>query len=963
MKPEEEKKIMQFWEKNNIHKKAKDVRINAKKFYFLDGPPYASGNIHIGTAWNKILKDSNVRFWRMRGFNVWDKAGYDTHGLPIEKKVEALLNFKHKHEIETYGIEKFNQQCRKFATEHIDTMSSEFKDLGVWLDFDNPYLTLSNEYIESAWHTFKVAFQKGLLYRGLYPVHVCPKCETAVAYNEIEYKKMTDPSIYVKFPVVGEKNTFLLGWTTTPWTLLANVFSMVHPKADYVRVRLDNKEVLIMAKNLVEKVMGDRSYKIIETFKGKKLEGMRYKTPLAHIIDFEKEIEEKGGYRVAMSEQYVNLEDGTGVVHSAPGHGKEDYKVGVEYKMPILCPVKLNGNFDERCGKFSGAFAKQSNLDVIKEVDSVGCLFSEEKIVHDYPCCWRCDSTLLLLAVNQWFFKITEIREKLIEENQKVNWHPDWAKSRMHNWLQSLGDWPVSRQRYWGIPLPIWICEKCGKTDVIGSIQEIEQLSKKKAPKDLHRPYIDSVIIKCTCNGDMKRIPDVLDVWFDSGVASWGSLGYPQNKETFEHIWPADLNIEGPDQIRGWWNSQLITSVIAFGKAPFKNILFHGFMLDAKGIKMSKSRGNIEYPPNLIAKYNRDILRLYLLSSSPWDDYYFNIKNADALSKQFLIIENTFEFVKTYVSRVKRGELKIEDKWILSKLNSLVRSSTKHLESYHPHKAVDEILSFIINDFSRTYIKLIRDRVWPAYGGDVGAFYTLYEVSKTLSRLLAPICPFLSEKIHQNVLRPLGETIESVHLCNWPVEDKDMINPDLEKYMDISLKTIEIANNIRQEKKVKLRWPLNLIIIDSKEEDVRNALKVYSNIIKQLCNVKDIKFGNAPEFKEVSSEQRERSELSEHERKYDIKVYLDTEITSELKQEAFVRELIRKIQGMRKKNALIVKDKINLYLSCSEEDLGEFIDEIKLEIGAKSINFGKVKGKKDELEFDNKKTEIGIEKI
>ena len=944
MKPEEEAKIKQFWEKNDIYQKAKAVRKNAKKFYFLDGPPYASGNIHMGTAWNKILKDVYIRFWRMHGFNVWDQPGYDTHGLPIEKKVEALLHFKSKADIEQYGIEKFNQQCKKFATEHISAMSGEFYDIGVWMDWDNPYLTLSNEYIESAWYTFKIAYQKGLLYRGLYPVHVCPKCETAVAYNEIEYKKMADPSIYVKFPVADEKNTFLLIWTTTPWTLLANTGVMMHPKAEYVKIKVD-EEILILAKDLLEKAMGERRYKIIETMKGSKLRDIRYTNPLASFIEFSNDIEPTG-YRVVSSEQFVTMDDGTGLVHCAPGHGKEDYKVGVESKLPIICHVRLDGKFDEKCGKFSGINARQANTDIINELNASGYLFNEEKIVHDYPCCWRCDSQLLMISVYQWFFKITDIRDKLIEENKSVNWFPDWAKSRFDNWLQTLGDWPISRQRYWGIPLPIWICEKCEKIDVIGSVEELGSLSKK-VPKDLHRPFIDDVIIKCQCGSSMKRISDVLDVWFDSGVASWGSLGYPKNKELFEKIWPADLNIEGPDQIRGWWNSQLITSMIVFDKAPFKNILFHGFMLDAHGIKMSKSKGNITAPFDVVKKYNRDILRFYLSSSAPWDDYYFNWKNADALSKKFLIVENAFEFVNTYVPRVKKGELKIEDKWILSKLNSLIKDVTNNFEKYNSHKSADAIMDFIINDFSRTYIKIIRDRVWPAYGGDDAAFYTLYKICKTISRLIAPLCPFLAEHIHQNILRKLGESIESVHMCNWPVEENDLIDRDIEKYMRNALKIIEIANNLRQEKKIKLRWPLAQLIVNAESEDVRNTVKIMADIIKQMTNVKDIKFGNAPEFKEVDG----------------MKVYINPNITEELKQEAFVRELIRKIQDMRKKNDMVIKDSIDLYLSCPTSRIDEFVEDMKKEVGAKTISFGKIKGKKDVLEFEGMKIEIGIEKL
>ncbi len=952
MKKEREEEIIQFWKKKNIYQKTKRLRKNAKKFYFLDGPPYATGSIHIGTAWNKILKDCCIRFWRMYGFDVWGQPVYDTHGLPIENQVAKNLGTRNKAEIERIGIEKFISECRNYATKYIDVMSRQFADLGIWMDWDKPYLTLNNDYIEGAWHTFKIAFQKGLLYHGLYPVHVCWRCETAVAYNEIEYSKATDPSIYVKFPVENEESTFLVIWTTTPWTLPANTGIMAKPDADYVKIKVDG-QILILAKELLEGVMkksGIENYKIIETVKGKDLEGLKYEHPLKDIFSFQRTMNAR---RIVLSEQFVTMDTGTGLVHTAPGHGQEDYKVGTENNLPVVSPVNLNGTFNEECGEFSGMFVKHADKLIINKLREKNLLLHEEKITHDYPGCWRCDSPLLLISVPQWFFRVTAIRKKLLEENKKVNWHPEWAKQRFQNWLENLGDWPISRQRYWGIPLPIWTCS-CGSTKVIGSRKEIPRV------KDLHRPYIDRIELKCRCGLRMKRIPDVLDVWFDSGLASWASLSYPKNKKLFNRLWPSDLQIEGPDQIRGWWNSQLITSIITFNKAPFRNILFHGFVLDAHGTKMSKSRGNIVTPEDVVNKYGRDVLRYYLLSSPPWDDFYFKWAEAEDIAKSFNIIENTFNFIKTYamhqtdakhidakgvsqrgvkhsLRKGSRKRLNIEDKWILSRLNSLVNECTKDFMSYDVHKASVKMHDFIVSDFSRWYIKLIRDRVWPAYEGKdkEAAFYTLHEVAKTVAKLLAPVCPFVAEDVHQNVLKEKS----SVHLCSWPKPGKKMTDRELEKRMDIVKGMVETANAMRQENSIKLRWPLNRVVVECKED-----LSAFTKIIKNMCNVKSVRFGSA-----------ECGKVFSH-----GKMLLDTGLTDELKQEALLREIVRKVQGMRKKGGLVVKDRITLKIEGADE-IKRFSSMIKGEVGAEKVLYEKNDG--EALDFEGRAIKIEIKKL
>jgi len=949
-----EEKIKEFWKNNNIPVKARQRNKGRKKFYFLDGPPYATGYIHIGTAWNKILKDTYLRYWRMKGYDVWDKPGYDTHGLPIENKVEQKLGLKSKSDIERLGVEKFNKECRDYATQFIDIMNSQFEDLGVWMDWQNPYLTLDNDYIEGAWHTFKIGFEKGLLYKDVYPVHVCTHCETAVAYNEIEYTQMTDPSVYIKFPVYGKENEFLVIWTTTPWTLPSNTGIMVKPSADYVYVKVGN-ETLIIAEARLQAVMekaGLSGYRIIKRVKGKELEGLRYEHPLTDVFPFIKRLQ--NAHRVVLSEQYVSLEEGTGLVHTAPGHGQEDYKVGKEYGLPVVSPLRLNGTFNNNCGRFAGKYAKAADDEIIEEFNVRGLLLHKETITHEYPKCWRCSTPLLYMSVPQWFFRVTAIRDKLIEENKKVRWYPDWAGKRFEDWLQNLGDWPISRQRYWGIPLPIWECERCGRIKVIGSADELP-----RKPKDLHRPYIDEVEIECECKERMKRVPDVLDVWFDSGLAAWSSLNYPKNKELLKSLWPCDLQIEGPDQIRGWWNSQLITSVITFDEKPFTTILFHGFVLDAHGNKMSKSKGNIVQPEDVIAKYGRDVLRFYLLSSPAWDDFFFNWSDTENMAKTLNILRNTFIFIKTYVTEKpnKRPELKPEDRWILSRINSLLEDYDKNMQSYSHHKSVIALRDFILNDFSRWYIKLVRDRVWPTYEGKdkQAAFYTLVKVAELLLKMLAPITPFLAEEYYQQLLRDKGMP-ESIHMCDLPKADKKQIDAELENYMKIAREIFEVSSAIRKREKLKLRWPLKRLVVISDDKDVKKAVSTFEDAIRFICNVK-----------EVSVEKKlPKGKFSEG--TFDKgKVYLDLERDKELEAEMILRELTRAIQEMRKKNKFVVSDRIALYLKTDDETekmIEKYLEKLKKEVGAAEVSFGKLEGDyKSTLQLEDVKVEIAFSKI
>ncbi|MBU5690193.1 MAG: isoleucine--tRNA ligase [Candidatus Aenigmatarchaeota archaeon] len=945
--------IKTFWEKNNIPLKSRKRNQGKKKFYFLDGPPYATGYIHIGTAWNKILKDAYLRYRRMKGYDVWDRPGYDTHGLPIENKVEQKLGLKSKSDIERLGVENFNKECRQYATQFIDIMNKQFEDLGVWMNWKEPYLTLDNSYIEGAWHTFKVGFEKGLLYKDIYPVHVCSHCETAVAYNEIEYTQLTDPSVYVKFPVYGKENEYLVVWTTTPWTLPSNTGIMVKPSADYVYVKVGS-EVLIIAEARLQTVAekaGLSGYKIVKRVKGKDLEGLRYEHPLADVFPFIRKIQ--NGHRVVLSEQYVSMEEGTGLVHTAPGHGQEDYKVGKENNLPIVSPLRLNGTFNNNCGRFSGKLAKSSDDEILEEFNVRGLLLHKEKITHEYPKCWRCSTPLLYMSVPQWFFRVTSIRNKLLEENKKVKWYPDWAGKRFENWLENLGDWPISRQRYWGIPLPIWECERCGKMKIIESMDELPE-----KVNDLHRPYIDKIKLECECKGEMKRVPDVLDVWFDSGLAAWSSLNYPKNKDLLKNLWPCDFQVEGPDQIRGWWNSQIITSIITFNQAPFTNILFHGFVLDAHGNKMSKSKGNIVQPEDVIAKYGRDVLRFYLLSSPAWDDFYFNWRDTENVAKSLNILRNTFNFVKTYATKMpsKKPDLKIEDKWILSKLNSILLEYDKNMDEYNIHKSVQSLNEFILNDFSRWYIKLVRDRVWPTYEGKdkTAAVYTLLKVSEVLLKMLAPITPYLAEHHYQQILRQFNN-VESIHLFDLPSADKKAIDVDLENQMKIVRDIFEVASSIRQKEKIKLKWPLKRLMIQTSNKQIVDAVKALEDVLKFSCNVKSVSV-----IKKLPKGKFAEAVFN------DAKIYLDLEKDEEIYSEMIYREVVRSIQESRKRNNFVISDQIELSMKTDkdiEDMLKRFSKEFEKEVGASSISFGKLKGKYEcVVELDDVKIEIAFDK-
>jgi len=944
-----EKNIQDFWEKESIYGKTKKLRSKGETYYFIDGPPYTSGSIHLGTAWNKILKDFVIRYRRMNNYNVRDQPGFDMHGLPIEVQVEKEIGVKNKKEIEAYGVENFVLKCKEFAVKYQKRMTEEFKALGVWMDWTAPYLTVTNDYILSAWWTLKKAYDKKLLIQSERVLGWCPRCETALAEAEIEYWDEEDYSIHVKFKI-KDKDEYLVIWTTTPWTLPSNIAVAVHPDFAYAKVVMKKngkEETMIILDKRVKDVANEGKYDdyyVVEHIKGSELEGTKYIHPLIDEVPYQKNTEHK----VVLAD-YVT-EENTGLVHTAPGFGPDDFETGKKYNLPAFCPVDERGIFTEDAGRYAGLNVKDSNKVVLDDLIKKKLLLSEGKIMHRYGHCWRCKTPIIYRTTKQWFLKVTELKKKMMEENARVKWFPEWAGSRrMHEWVSNTRDWCISRQRYWGTPIPLWVCE-CGETKFVYKKEELNI-------EDLHRPWIDNVTFKCKCGKTMKRIPDVLDVWFDSAVCSWAQLNYPQKIDGFEKWWPCKWITEAQDQTRGWFYSQLGAGVIAFDKVPYESVLMHGWALDENGKPMSKSLGNVVDPLKVAEKYGVDSLRFYILGSAPWDDLLFSWDGVKNANRTLSILWNAYVFATTYMSldnftdiefeKIKNG-LKPEDKWLLSRLESLKKTASENIEKYEIHRTCREIENFILEDFSRWYIRLIRDRTWveEKTTSKIAAYKILYEALKNISLLMAPAAPYLSEEIYRNLTGNL-----SVHADEWPKSNEKFINPELESYMDTVREITESVSSARQKAEIKLRWPVKRTIIETEDKNVKDAVKKLKTILLTQTNSKKIEFGKG-DFPS--------SEFSKG------TVYIDTEITEEIKSEGFAREIIRRIQNMRKEANLNVEDFIETDVDTNPEITSLLKKQekfIKNETRSKNIVFGKAEGTLiKEWEIENEKFVIGVKK-
>jgi isoleucyl-tRNA synthetase len=1042
-----EEQVQKFWEDRDIYQRTNKLRENKPKYSFLDGPPYCSGRIHLGTAWNKIIKDTHLRFKSMNGFSIRRQAGWDTHGLPIEHKVEGILGLTSKKQIETeIGIENFINQCRDFAVENKAVMTEQFQKIGIWMDWDDPYVTFDPKYMESCWWTLKKANEKDLLVNDLRVITWCPRCETALAMAEIDYENKDDPSIYVKFPletpeVAENGKEFVLVWTTTPWTLPANMAICVHPDFDYAYVKVED-EVYIMAEALVDQIFGasdcncdhgendahskdsqddsdcyeseEKPYQILKIVKGSELQGKSYKHPLTDEIPQQKLFEHK-----ILPGDHVTLTDGTGCVHTAPGHGPEDFEIGKEYGLPIFCPVDEAGLFKDEAGKYEGQFVKDADQGIITDLDTHGLLLKADIINHRYGFCWRCKTPIIYLATQQWFLRVTQIKDQMLSELDKVKWVPSWAgESRFRNWVENARDWTISRQRYWGIPIPIWSCEDCGKITVVGSVAEL----KEKAIEDtlqgdfIHRPHVDDIIIPCKCGGNMKRTPDVLDVWIDSGVAGWASLHYPQEKELFEEWFPYDFITEGHDQTRGWFYSQLGTGVIALDQTPYQKVLMHGFTLDEDGRKMSKSLGNVVEPGEVIELYGADIMRFYLLwANKPWDDLKFVWDELKNVSKMFNILWNVYVFSTTYMALDNFNpefyteediKLRDEDYWILSRINSVAQEVSEALDSLFFHKATRSINHFILEDLSRWYVRLIRGRTWVEKDDPdkLGAYNTLYTVLELLITLMAPIAPHITEDIYQNLVRSVRmKHPESIHMLDWNYSP-ELINPELEAEMDVAREIIEACARARDVARYKLRWPVSEIVVVSEDKKALQAAKSLEAVLKEQANTKavvtasefpQLKLTATPNRKTLGPRLRqdvplvgkelEKADGMELKHKLDTEglitieladksvelspedvifetelpddvvsaefeggsVFVNTQLTPEILSESMARELIRRIQDMRKDMDLDVEAHIKVYVGCSTEFkalVEKQMEFVGHEVRAEIISFAKEEG-------------------
>ncbi|MFL5839546.1 MAG: isoleucine--tRNA ligase [Thermoleophilaceae bacterium] len=837
--PKLEEHILGRWRERDVFHESMRRRADAPPWVFYEGPPTANGRPGSHHVLSRVFKDVFPRYRTMRGYRVDRKAGWDCHGLPVELQIERELGLNNKHEIEAYGVAEFNRKCRDSVLEYIDEWNAFTERIGFWLDADDAYYTLDNDYIESVWWSLKQVFDKGLLYEGYKVVPYCPRCGTALSSHEVAlgYKDVFDPSVFVRFPVKGEKDVSFLSWTTTPWTLLSNAALAVHPDVTYVRARLGS-EVFILAEALVRRVLGEDA-QIESRMKGSELAGTAYEPPFHYVSDF-------GPRRHTVLEgDFVTTEDGTGIVHTSIAFGEDDFKLGEKYGLTIQNPVKPDGTFDERMGPFTGRFVKDADPDIIKALEEKGRLLRAEEYEHAYPHCWRCDTPLLYYAKQSWYVRTTEYRDKLLEENSKIDWHPEHIKEgRMGDWLRGNVDWALSRERYWGTPLPLWRCE-AGHLTAIGSIEDIRKHGGEP-PEDLHKPFIDEVVIDCAhCDTKARRVPEVIDVWWDSGCMPFAQWHAPhENQDEFESHFPADYICEAIDQTRGWFYSLLAISTLLFGQASYKTCLCLGLILDPDGQKMSKSKGNIVDPWSILDLHGADAFRWYFFTSKqPWDGYRFSVDTVGESVRQFMLtLWNTYAFHVLYANLSDEGtdggEPTDLDRWIRSRLAGTAATVTDRMEGYDTTMAGRAIADFV-DDLSNWYVRAARRRFWR---GEPAALATLHESLVTVSKLLAPLTPFIADEIYDN----LDGSEPSVHLTDWP--EPQARDEEIEWQFEIAREAVELGRKARAEGKVPLRQPLREAVVVAGERE-RGAMERFAGLVRDELNVKSLRFvGEAGEL-------------------------------------------------------------------------------------------------------------------
>ncbi|NCN99001.1 isoleucine--tRNA ligase [Candidatus Pacearchaeota archaeon CG10_big_fil_rev_8_21_14_0_10_35_219] len=905
-----EEKILKFWEDKEIYEKVKGKNKKGEKFYFLQGPPFTSGKLHIGHAWNNSLKDIILRYKRMNGYNVWDRGGYDMHGLPTEHKVQKKLGIKTKEEIEKYGVDKFVKECIDWAEEHAGYMNEDLWRLAVWMDHEGAYKPIEKEYIGGQWAFFKKAWGQNRLYKGKKVMHWDAETETSLAKHELEYETIKDESIFLKFKRKDRDEYFVI-WTTTPWTIPYNLAIMVNPELEYVRAKVGN-EVWIIAKDLagvfISSLIGEK-LEILETFKGKDLKGLEY----THILNDELEdiyskLKKKWAnvHTIILSEKYVDTSAGTGLVHCAPGCGPEDAEVGEEYEIGAFNTLNERGEM-ENLGKYSGWVAKKDDKKFIAEFEKKGVLVAKSEIEHEYPHSWRSHEPVVFRATEQWFLKIADMVPKFVEMNKGVSWVPKKAGESHVRWTENLKDNSITRQRYWGCPIPLWINEEDEEDYfVVGSVEELEELTGKKFDDlTLHRPWIDKIIIEKD-GKKYKRIPDVSDVWIDSGTASWNCLH--NDAKLIEEWFPADLVLEGTEHTRLWFSMLQICSAIMFQKSCFKNVFAHGMILDFQGTKMSKSLGNIISPYEVIDKYSVDIFRNYICQITAGENINFNWDDIKVKQRNLLILGNIANYILDLERQdLDKGKIQDEDKWILSKMNSSIKEVTKLFEEYRLDETIGRIEELYLT-LSRDYIKFVRNRQ------EKVVLDTIKKVYLNVLKMFSTVVPFISDDLWQK----MGQKEESVHLCSWPKIDEKKIDSKLEKEFDIAMQIIESGLSIRDKEQIGLRWPLK----GAKYVTGNKLSEGVEEIIKKQLNVKELE-GNIKE-------------------RVNVGVELDFETNEELEAEGFVREISRRVQAERKKRGLKKEDRIELKLSVDSDLLDriqKFEGILKERTGSEKLDF------------------------
>ena len=1033
---EREKKIEQFWNDHNIFEKSMENRKDAKTYTFYDGPPTANGKPHIGHVLTRVIKDMIPRYRTMKGYMVPRKAGWDTHGLPVELEVEKFLGLDGKEQIEEYGVEPFISHCKESVWKYKGMWEDFSGTVGFWADMENPYVTYENNYIESEWWALKQIWEKKLLYKGFKIVPYCPRCGTPLSSHEVAqgYKDIKEKSAIAKFRVKGAEGEYILAWTTTPWTLPSNVALCVNPVEAYVKIKVkETGEIYYMAEALCNTVLGEGSYEVLGQFTGKELEYKEYEPLFDFAVDICKKQNKKAFYITCDS--YVTLTDGTGVVHIAPAFGEDDANVGRKYDLPFVQLVDAKGEMTEET-PWKGVFCKKADKEILMELDKKGLLFAAPKFEHSYPHCWRCDTPLIYYARESWFIKMTAVKEDLIRNNNTINWIPESiGKGRFGDWLENIQDWGISRNRYWGTPLNIWECE-CGYQHAIGSIQELKEMSDNCPEEiELHRPFIDEVTITCPkCKRPMRRVPEVIDCWFDSGAMPFAQHHYPfENKDLFEQQFPADFISEAVDQTRGWFYSLLAESTLLFNKAPYKNVIVLGLVQDENGQKMSKSKGNAVDPFEALEKHGADAIRWYFyINSAPWLPNRFHDKAVIEGQRKFMgTLWNSYVFFVTYANidnfdatkyTLEYNKLPVMDKWLLSKLNTVIKEVDTNLENYRIPEAARAFQEFV-DEMSTWYVRRCRERFWA--GGmeqdKINAYMTLYTTLTNICKAAAPMIPFMTEEIYQNLVRTNDKTApESIHLCDFPVVQTEWIDKKLEDDMEEVVKIVVLGRACRNAANIKNRQPIRTMFVKLGKAPLSDF---YTEIIEDELNVKSVQYTeDVREFTSYSfkpqlrtlgkrfgkqinalkellaglngnqamDELNEKGTLSivldgkeEKIEKEDllieaaqmegyvsdsdngITVVLDTNLTPELIEEGYVRELISKIQTMRKEAGFEVIDHIKVFQNENQklaEILGKHTEEISKAVLADEIVIGQVPAISKEWDINGEKTVLGVEK-